>query len=161
MPLDVGTPAPDFTLRSQSGAKVSLADLRGSKAMVLFVPYPFTRTCTTELCQLRDSMEPFKRSETRVIVVTTHATSTNAEWARQEGYDFDILADYWPHGEVSRHYDAFDETYGYSKRVTYFLDEKGVIRDVVASDVLGQARDHSRYETILASFQERDAGDSR
>lgn len=152
MPLEIGTPAPDFTMRRQTGKKVSLEDLKGSKAMIVFVPYPFTRTCTAELCQLRDSLDAFKRSETRVVVVTTHATSTNAEWARKEGYEFDILADYWPHGEVSRLYDAFDETYGYSTRVTYFLDGAGIIRDVVSSDVLGEARDHESYETILTGY---------
>lgn len=123
--------------------------------MLLFVPYPFTSTCTAELCQLRDSLDVFQRSQTRVIVITTHATSTNAEWARQEGYEFDILADYWPHGEVSRRYEAFDETHGYAKRVTYFLDESAVITDVVFSDVLGEARDYGRYEAILS-----DNGDS-
>ncbi len=152
MPLEIGTPAPDFTLRRQSGEKVSLEDLKGNKAMIFFVPYPFTRTCTAELCQLRDGLDAFKRSETRVVVITTHATSTNAEWARKDGYEFDILADYWPHGEVSRLYDAFDETYGYSKRVTYFLDGEGVIRDVVSTDALGEARDYDSYSSILASY---------
>lgn len=152
MPLEVGTPAPPFALRRQTGEKISLGDLVGSKAMLVFVPYPFTRTCTAELCQLRDSLDVLNESETRVVVITTHATSTNAEWARQERFEFDILADYWPHGEVSRIYDAFDDTYGYSKRVTYFLDDDGLIMDVVASDVLGEARDFDSYEGILGSY---------
>lgn len=152
MTLSTGTPAPDFTLRRQTGEKIARDDLLGSKSMILFVPYPFTRTCNAELCQLRDSLTMFNTSSVRVIVITTHATSTNAEWARQEGFEFDILADYWPHGEVSRAYDAFEETFGYSKRVTYFLDKEGVIRDVVYSDVLGEARDHSSYERILAGY---------
>lgn len=120
--------------------------------MILFVPYPFTKTCTAELCQLRDGLAIFNRSSTRLVVITTHATSTNAEWARQEGFEFDILADYWPHGDVARQYDAFEERFGFAKRVTYFLDSDAIIRDVVASDVLGVARDYDRYEEILASY---------
>jgi peroxiredoxin len=152
MPLEIGTPAPDFTMRRQSGEKVSLKDLEGNKAMIVFVPYPFTRTCTAELCQLRDGLESLTESDSRVVVVTTHATATNAEWARREGYEFDILSDYWPHGDVSIRYDAFDETHGYSKRVTYFLDRAGVIRDVVSTDALGEARDYDSYSSILASY---------
>lgn len=152
MPLDIGTQAPAFKLRSQTGEKISLDDLLGSKSMILFVPYPFTRTCNSELCQLRDDLAIFNESQTKVVVITTHATSTNAAWARQEGFEFDILADYWPHGEVSRLYKAFDETYGYSKRATYFLDADGTIKDVVFTDVLGEARDHESYASILASY---------
>jgi mycoredoxin-dependent peroxiredoxin len=152
MTLEIGTHAPPFTLRRQAGEKISLDDLAGAKSMIVFVPFPFTRTCTAELCQLRDSLDVLNRSETRVVVITTHATSTNAEWARQEGFEFDILADYWPHGEVSRMYDAFDDTFGYSKRVTYFLDDAGLIRDVVASEAFGKARDYDSYEAILASY---------
>lgn len=150
--LGPGDRAPDFVLRSQTGTKVSNEDLLGGKAMILFVPYPFTRTCTSELCQLRDNLSMFNESQTRVIVITTHAGSTNAAWADHEGFEFDILADYWPHGEVSIKYDAFDEKYGYSKRVTYFLDAEGVIKEVVTSDSFGEARDYDSYERILASY---------
>lgn len=152
MPLSHGSKAPDFVLRRQTGEKVSRDDLLGGKSMIVFVPYPFTGTCTEELCQLRDNLGSLNDAGARVVVITTHATSTNLEWAKQEGYEFDILADYWPHGEVSRDYDAFDERFGYSTRVTYFLDEVGEIREVVASGALGEARDYGRYEEILESY---------
>jgi len=152
MPLDIGTAAPDFILRNQAGAKISLGDLKGSKATIVFIPFPFTSTCTAELCQLRDGLAIFNKSNTRLVVITTHATSTNAEWARQEGFEFDILADYWPHGDVARQYDAFDERFGFAKRVTYFLDADAIVRDVLASDVLGVVRDYDRYAEILADY---------
>jgi mycoredoxin-dependent peroxiredoxin len=152
MPLAAGSKAPDFVLRRQTGEKVSLEDLLDQKSMIVFVPYPFTRTCTGELCQLRDNLDFLNEAAGRVVVITTHATSTNLAWARQEAYEFDILADYWPHGAVSRDYDAFDERHGYSTRVTYFLDGEGIIRDVVSSGALGEAREYGRYEEILNSY---------
>ncbi len=152
MVLNVGTLAPDFLLRSHTLDKVSRDDLLGDKSMVVFVPYPFTRVCTTELCNIRDTMGSLSDAGARVVVITAHATSTNAEWVRQNQFTFDVLADFWPHGDVSRRYDAFDERFGYSKRVTYFLDGDAVIRDVISSDVLGEAREFDRYGEALAAY---------
>jgi len=152
MSLDPGTPAPDFTLFSHKREQISLADLKGQKSMIVFVPYPFTRVCTAELCDLRDNLSSLDQAGARVVVITTHALSTNAEWVRQNGFTFDVLADYWPHGAVSLAYDAFDERFGYSTRVTYFLDADGVIRNVSESLVLGEARDHSSYPGMLEGY---------
>lgn len=152
MSLEIGTRAPGFTLVSHTRQKVSLADLFGQKSMIVFVPYPFTGTCTEELCQIRDTLESLNEAGARVVVITAHAVSTNIEWAKQQGYTFDILADYWPHGAVSMAYDAFNDRYGYSTRVTYFLDSEGVIRDVSKSDVLGEARDYDKYVELLSVY---------
>ncbi len=152
MPLNVGTPAPDFTLVSHEREKVSPETLRGKRSMIVFMPYPFTSTCDSEMCDIRDTWSTYQGLDTNVVVITCHPGSTNRVWASQNGYQFPILADYWPHGEVSRLYDSFDEKYGYSKRTTYILDSEGIIRDVFASDVLGEARDYSLYPNALTSL---------
>ena len=151
MPLAVGTPAPDFTLVSQDREKVSPETLRGKRTMIVFMPYPFTSTCDGEMCDIRDNWSNYQGLDTNVVVITCHPGSTNRVWANQNGYQFPILADYWPHGEVSRAYDSFDEQYGYSKRTTYILDAEGIIRDVIASDVLGEARDYASYPDALTA----------
>ena len=56
MPAVVGQPAPDFSLRDQSNNTVSLADLKGQKALIVFIPFPFTGTCDGEACALRDDL---------------------------------------------------------------------------------------------------------
>lgn len=152
MTLDIGTLAPDFSLRSHTLGKVTRDDLIGQKSLIVFVPYPFTRVCTAELCKIRDTMATLNDAGARVVVITAHATSTNAEWVRQNQFNFDVLADFWPHGEISRRYDAFDERFGYSTRVTYFLDGDAVVRDVISSEALGEARDFDRYETVVANY---------
>lgn len=53
---------------------------------------------------------------------------------------------------MARAYDTFEETFGYAKRTTYILDADGVIRDVIASDVLGEARPFSAYPEALAAI---------
>ncbi len=149
MTLTIGSSAPEFRLMSQDREEVSLDDLKGSRAMIVFMPYPHTPTCESEACEIRDNWGSFEALGAKVVMITTHAIPTNRSWAEEQGYRFPILSDYWPHGEVSRAYDTFDETFGYAKRTTYVLDSEGVIRDVVASDALREARPFSAYVPAL------------
>jgi peroxiredoxin len=52
----VGEPAPDFVLRDQTRVKRTLADLVGSRSMVVFMPFAFTNTCLGEMCTLRENL---------------------------------------------------------------------------------------------------------
>jgi alkyl hydroperoxide reductase subunit AhpC len=62
-----------------------------------------------------------------------------------------VLADYWPHGEVARAYGTFSERGGVAYRSTFVLDEVGNVRDIVASDSIGTARDFDAYTRALAA----------
>ncbi|MCI0678228.1 MAG: redoxin domain-containing protein [Actinobacteria bacterium] len=150
MSLEVGTSAPDFTLRNQRREKISLEDLKGERSVIVFIPYAFTSTCQGELCEIRDNLHRFNDAGVRVVAITCNTLHSNGVWAEQQGYSFDILSDFWPHGAVSRAFDTFDETFGYAKRTTYFLDDQAVITDVVKSDELGVARPFGEYERILS-----------
>ncbi len=152
MPLPVGIPAPEFTLTNQNLERVSLSDLKGSKALLVFIPFAFTRVCQSELCQIRDSRTAFAEEGARVVAITCNTPHANAAWARDNGFEFDILSDFWPHGAVSRLYDTFDERLGYAARTTYVLDREGVIREVIASPELGEARPFDRYLPALHSL---------
>jgi peroxiredoxin len=149
MPLETGTPAPPFALRNQRREKVALEDLRGSKVTLVFIPFAFTNTCQGELCEIRDNLHRFTDAETRVLAITCNTLHSNAAWAEQQGFTFDILSDFWPHGATARAYDTFDEDFGYARRTTYFIDEEGVITDVILSEELGVARPFSEYQAAL------------
>ncbi len=149
MTLQVGVQAPDFALRNQHRETVALEDLLGRRAAVVFIPFAFTRTCEGELCEIRDNLHVFDRADVEVVVITCDNTASNARWAADNGFEFDILSDFWPHGEVARAYDTFNEAYGYAERTTYFLDESGTITEVVASDELEVARPFRAYEKAL------------
>lgn len=149
MPLTPGTMAPDFTLVSQGREKVSLVDLKGKRSMIVFMPFPHTRVCEGETCEIRDNWAVFERLDANIVLITTHAVPTNRDWAEDNDFRFPILSDYWPHGEVARAYETFDETFGYARRTTYILDGVGVIRDVIATDVLGEARSFAAYLPAL------------
>lgn len=149
MPLAIGTSAPDFALLNQDREPVSLDDLKGSKSLVVFIPFAFTRTCESELCQIRDEYAMFNEAGVRVVAITCNTFHANKVWSAQQGYQFDILSDWWPHGAVSRKYETFNEGYGYPERTTYFLDGEAVITRVSRSDHLSEARDFDDYRRAL------------
>lgn len=62
------------------------------------MPYPHTRTCDAESCEIRDNWALFEDLDANVVMITTHAAPTNREWAERNDFGFPILADYWPHG---------------------------------------------------------------
>ena len=152
MPLAIGTAAPEFTLYDQNREQVSLEYLRGSNALVVFIPFPFTGHCDNEGCQLRDGLGALGDLDARVVVITTHAVPTNAKWAIENGFEFPVLSNFWPHGDVVQAYDAFNEAVGSANRVTYVLDKEGIIRDVIATDSLGTPREYELYGEALAAI---------
>jgi len=152
MPLSIGTPAPDFSLFDQNREEVSLGDLNGSKALIVFIPFPFTGHCDNEGCQLRDGLVELAEVDAKVVVITAHAVPTNAKWAAENDFTFPVLANFWPHGDVIKAYDAFNEVLGSANRVTYVLDGAGVIRDVIATDSLGTPREYELYSEALAAL---------
>lgn len=149
MTLAIGTTAPEFTLLNQEREPVSLDDLKGSRSVIVFIPFAFTRTCESELCQIRDEFSIFDEADARVVAITCNTLHANKVWSDQQGFQFDILSDWWPHGAVSRKYETFNEGYGYPERTTYFLDDDAVITQVTRSDRLGEARDFEIYRGVL------------
>ena len=151
MALEVGTLAPDFTLRNQFGEEVTLSDLRGSKVVVMFYPFAFTGICTGELCEIRDRRGAFDAADAVVLSISCDAPATLKAFAEAEGLTHTLLSDFWPHGEVARAYGAFWENTGFATRATYVLDRDGVIRWSVVNGP-GEARDANAYAEALAAI---------
>lgn len=151
MALDVGTVAPDFTLRNQFGEDVSLVDLRGKKVVVMFYPFAFTGICTSELCEIRDRRTDFVNEDAELLSISCDSPATLKAFAAAEGLDHQLLSDFWPHGEVARAYEAFWEETGFATRATYVLDRDGVIRWSVVNGP-GEARSADDYAAALAAI---------
>jgi peroxiredoxin len=150
MALENDTKAPDFELPNQFGEHIRLGEFRGKKAVALvFFPLAFSSTCTTELCALRDNLNLFKTESVELIGISVDSKATLRAFAEQEGYDFTLLADFWPHGEVAREYGVFLEEKGFANRATFVIDIDGVIR---ASFITapGQPRSLAEYTAALA-----------
>ncbi|WP_069811609.1 peroxiredoxin [Streptomyces sp. TP-A0874] len=152
MAIDIGTKAPDFELKNQHGELVKLSDFRGSKNVVLlFFPFAFTGVCTGELCAVRDALPNFVGDDVQLLAVSNDSPFTLRVFAEQEGFEYPLLSDFWPHGNVSRAYGVFDEDKGCALRGTFIIDKEGVVRWSVVNG-LPDARDLDEYIKALGEL---------
>ncbi|GCD88505.1 peroxiredoxin [Nocardioides sp. LS1] len=139
--LSLGGPAPDFTLRDQFGQDVTLSSYRGTKAVaIIFYPWAFSGVCTGEMAGIRDRLAEFMTFDTEVLAISTDPVYSLRAFADQDGLNFPLLSDFWPHGEVARAYDVFDETKGVARRSSYVIDRQGMVRWAV-HNALPEGRD--------------------
>lgn len=150
MALAPGARAPDFILPDQTGAKVSLSDLLGAKILVVFMPFAFTRVCSGEMCAIRDNLSSLTDDGTKLVVITCDTAHSNRRWAEDNGFEFPILSDFWPHGAVAQAHGCFDEQGGYPNRSTFILDAEGIVRQVTTSAGLRTPREIGSYQDALA-----------
>lgn len=152
MALEVGTQAPDFTLKDANREEVTLSSFRGEKNVLLvFYPFAFSGICTGELCQVRDELAEYQNDEVQVIGVSVDTPFSLKAWAEKEGYTFPLLSDFWPHGAVAQEYDVFNDKAGMALRGTYLIDKQGVIRFAEANQP-GEARDQDQWKRALKAL---------
>ena len=152
MSVEVGQPAPDFSLKDQNNEVVSLSELKGQKNVVLiFHPLAFTGICEGELCAVRDELPSFENDDVQVLSVSVAPAPTHKMWANQQGFTFPLLSDFWPHGEVARAYGCFDETKGVATRATFVIDKEGIVR-WKTMNAIPDKRDHTEYLKAIAEL---------
>jgi peroxiredoxin len=136
----VGQPAPAFTARNQHGETVSLPDLRGAPAVLIFYPWAFSSVCRGELAAIRDGHDRFAAAGARVLAISCDSMFSLRAYADAEGIGFDLLTDHWPHGAIASAYGVFDAEAGCALRGTFVLDAEGVITWRTVNGI-GEARD--------------------
>jgi peroxiredoxin len=147
----VGEPAPDFELVNQFGEPIRLSSFRGQTVVLVFYPFAFSGVCTGELCEIRDNLAAFEDTGATVLAVSVDSKFSLRAYAEKEGYGFDLLADFWPHGAVASTYGVFDQEIGMAGRGTFIIDAAGTIRYVVVNP-RGQARELAEYRDVLAGL---------
>ncbi len=153
MTVEVGQKAPDFELPDQDGNSVSLSSFAGNKAVaVVFYPFTFTGVCEGELCQLRDDYSVYEDAGVQVLAVSCDSKFAQKKWADEMGYQFPVLSDFWPHGEVAKAYGVFDDAHGCAKRGTFIIGKDGVLVDKFDSPALTTAREYENYKAALAKL---------
>ena len=128
--LQPGDKAPDFTLASADGSKISLSDLRGSKVILYFYPAAMTPGCTTQACDFRDNLASLRAAGYAVLGVSPDPLDRLAAFRDQQALTFPLLAD--PDRAVLEAYGAWGQKQSYGKTVT------GVIRSTVVIDEGGR-----------------------
>jgi len=151
MAPQVGSEAPDFTLRNQNNEEVTLSEFRGRQnVLVVFYPFAFSGICTGELFAVRDDIGSFQNSDVQVLAVSVDHPFTLKAWSEAQNYDFPLLADFWPHGAVAKAYGVFEESRGMAVRGTFLVDKSGVVRFAEVNGP-GEARDQGAWKKALAS----------
>jgi peroxiredoxin len=133
VPVEIGDEAPDFELPDQHGTPV----------------------CSSEMCALREEFPVAgggrQQGDVELLTVSVDSFFTHRAWAEAENFQFGLLADFWPHGDVARAYGVFDEAKGLAIRGTFVIDKEGVVRWKVVNPI-PQARDIADYQKALAEL---------
>ena len=134
--IKAGQPAPEFTLPSVSGRKISLSHYRGKKNVVLsFVPAAFTPVCSDQWPGYNIVKEMFDETDAILLGITVDNIPTLHAWTRQMGKVwFEVLSDFWPHGAVADKYGVLRSD-GLSERALIFIDKQGIISAVLVMDI--------------------------
>ncbi len=152
MTIQVGDEAPDFTLRDQNNEEVTLSSFRGKSAvLIIFYPLAFTGICTGELCAVRDDLSTFQNDHVQTLTISVDSPYSHKIFSEREGYDFPLLADFWPHGKVAQRYGVFNEQAGFANRGTFLVDKHGIVRFAELNGP-GEGRDPDTWREAIKSL---------
>jgi peroxiredoxin Q/BCP len=137
--IQAGDAAPDFTVTASDGRRVSLAEFRGQRAVVLFFyPRDNTAVCTQEACAFRDAYEDFTQAGAVVIGVSSDSDDSHQAFARSHRLPYILVADV--KGELRRIFGVPKTMLVLPGRVTYVIDRDGIVRHLF--NALFQSKQH-------------------
>jgi peroxiredoxin len=148
MNIEIGQPAPDFTLYDSTKNKISLSDMKGQNVLLLFFPLAFTSTCTAELCSVRDNISFYNNVDAKVFGISVDSLHTLAKYKADQNFNFTLLSDF--NKDVSSLYGSLYEMFGYnmkgvSKRSAFVIDKDGIVR---YAEVLENASEQPNFKNI-------------
>lgn len=126
-PPEIGELAPDFSLDSTAGSRITLSALRGKSAVLLaFFPLAFTSTCTAELCDFSVEFDAFLGEGIEILPVSVDSVPTLREFKRKYDLRIELLSDF--KREASRAYGVLLPEKFYSTRAYFLIDRAGRLR---------------------------------
>ena len=126
--LPLGAPAPDFALPSGPDTALRLTDLRGRPAILVFYPADWSPVCGDELALFNELLPEFQRYDAQLVGISVDGIWCHRAYAEARRLRFPLLADFEPKGAVSRAYNSYRQTDGFSERALFVLDRDGMIR---------------------------------
>ena len=136
MALKEGSKAPDFTLATDSDAKLKLSSLKGKNVVLYFYPKSDTPGCTTEACEFRDQNAAYAKADTVVLGVSPDPVKAQAKFRTKFDLPFTLLAD--EEHAVAEKYGVWVEKSMYGKkymgveRSTFIINKEGKIAKIFA-----------------------------
>jgi peroxiredoxin len=153
MNLQAGDKAPDFTLYDTNKQTVTLSELRGQNVVLLFFPFAFTSTCTTELCSVRDDISNYTGLNAKVFGISVDSLHSLKKYKEEQQFNFDLLSDF--NKEVAADYGSQYELFGQNmkgvaKRSAFVIDAEGIIR---YAEVLEKSGDIPDLEAVKQTLK--------
>ncbi|HEX9304318.1 MAG TPA: redoxin domain-containing protein [Thermoanaerobaculia bacterium] len=134
--LRVGDTAPEFTLPSTIGGKVTLSDSRGKKNVVLlFYPLDFSPVCSAENRECAQLAPGLASDDVAVLGVSVDSLWSHRAFAEKFGITYPLLSDFHPKGEVAKKYGVFLDDKGMAARTAFVIGKDGKILEIVKSEV--------------------------
>ncbi len=134
MSVEVGVKAPDFTLPSDGGGKVSLEALKGKAVVLYFYPKDDTSGCTAESCAFRDALPNFSKVKAAIVGISRDSVASHDKFKAKYGLTFPLASD--EDGKVCEAYGTWVEKRMYGRkymgieRSTFLIDAKGMVRNI-------------------------------
>ena len=147
MPIDVGTQAPDFTLKNQDDKEWKLSSQKGKNVVLMWYPLDWSPTCEKENCKI--SQEPILSAPNTVVVgISRDSTWSHKAWKSAKGIKHELLAD--PNLEVTSQYGLKHPKVPFiSQRATVVVDKNGKVAFVQVQEKTPEARDMNAVATAL------------
>src|SRR5688500_7883381 len=123
-----GSSAPDFTLPDQDGNKISLADFRGRRVVLVFYPADFSRVCTDQLSVYQEVLPQFEELGTALLGISVDGAFCHKAFQQHSNITIPLLADFHPKGEVAKAYGVWSEEYGVATRSLVLVGPDGVVQ---------------------------------
>ena len=151
MPIDVGTNAPDFTLKTQDEKEWKLSEQKGKKNVVLlWYPLDWSPTCEKENCKI--SQEPILGGPDTVVVgISRDSTWSHKAWKQSKGIKHELLAD--PKLDVTKQYGLVHPAGFISHRATVIVDKQGKVAFAEVQEKTGDERDWKPVQAALAKLK--------
>jgi peroxiredoxin len=150
MAVEVGSEAPDFTLRDENGEEVALSSLRGRNVVLIFFPAAFSGICTKELHQATELGDRYDAAGAEVFGISVDSPYALKAWKRDEQLNAHLLSDFHPKGAVAETYDAYIPEAGVATRATYVIDKDGKVAHKMVNHP-GEVRDQGAILDALAA----------
>ncbi|RJQ21210.1 peroxiredoxin [Candidatus Woesearchaeota archaeon] len=160
----VGKPAPEFTAEAfvnDRTVKLGLKSLRGKWVILAFYPADFTFVCPTELGELADNYDQFRKMNTEIVSVSTDTAFVHKAWKDNsptiKKIKYPMLAD--PTRTVCTAYGTLIAEDGLSQRCTVIIDPKGVVRSYdIHDNSIGRSVHEIMRRLKAAQFVEKNPG---
>jgi len=155
MSIQIGQPAPDFTLRDTDKTPVTLSEQRGKTVLLLFFPLAFTGTCTKELCSVRDNIAFYNSTNATVYGISVDSMFSLKKFKEEQNLNFSLLSDFnktasAAYGSIYEHF--FNDMDGVSKRSAFVIDREGVVRYAEVLENAGDIPDFAAIQNCINSI---------